>query len=89
MTYDLNRRIILFKKYYKFENISAVQSAYRMVFKEKTAPDGKVILNIVSTFEKTGWVSRPSKKSKEISEKRVEAKFQPIEFLGPTSLKPT
>ena len=64
MRYDLNRRIILLKIYYKFENISAVQSAYRVEFKEKKAPDRKVILNIVSTFEKTGWVSRSSKKKK-------------------------
>jgi hypothetical protein len=74
MKYDLKKRIFLLKNYYKFQSFAMVQSAYRVEFKSKIAPDRKVILNIVNTFEKTGSVSPIPPKHKEISETRKVAK---------------
>ena len=76
MFYTLKERLFLVKTYYKYENISAVQSAYRREFKTKQAPSHSVIKNIISRFEKTGSVTPTRTKAKETSKKRQEAKNQ-------------
>ena len=52
MKYDFQKRIFLLKNYNKFENISAVQRAYRTKYQNETAPSRSVIFNIVFVFEK-------------------------------------
>lgn len=76
MKYDLQKRIFLLKSYIKFENITAVQRAYRTKYKNENAPTYSVIMNIVSVFEKTGSVLPMSNKRKEPSKKRENTKNQ-------------
>ena len=56
MRLDLQKRVFLFKMYYKTASIKAVQRAYQAEYHYETAPTAKVIKNIVSKFEKHGSV---------------------------------
>ena len=76
MKYDLKIRIFLLKNYYEYKNMASIQSAYRVEYKEKIAPNHKVIRNIVSVFEKTGSVAHMPPKRKNPSQKREDAKKQ-------------
>lgn len=76
MLYDQKKRIFLLKMYYKTESIKAVQRAYQAEYKCKTAPSNRVILNIVSTFEKHGSVIGTTKNKRPTSQKREEVKNQ-------------
>ena len=42
----------MLKKFCEFKNIASVQSAFRAEYKTKIASKRKVIINIVSVFEK-------------------------------------
>ena len=55
--YDLQKRIFLLKRFYKFGSIVRVQREYCANFNEKIAPNHSTIRKIVSVFEKTGSVS--------------------------------
>ena len=64
--YELQKRIFLLKNYNKFENISVVQRAYRIKYRNEKAPSRSVILNIVFVFEKTASVApMPPKRKKQ------------------------
>ena len=64
----------MLKKYYEYKNMASIQSAYRVEYKEKIAPNHKVIWKIVSMFEKTNSVGHISPKCKNPSQKREDAK---------------
>ena len=70
MKYELQKRILLLKNYNKCENISVVQRAYRIKYKNEKAPSRSVILKIVLMFEKTGSVAPMPPKRKKQSKKR-------------------
>jgi hypothetical protein len=76
MLYDQKKRIFLLKMYYKTESIKAAQRAYQPEYKFKTAPSNRLIINIVSTFEKHGSVIWTTKNRRPTSQKREEVKNQ-------------
>ena len=76
MLYDQKKTHFLLKMYYKTESIKAVQRAYQAEYKCKTAPSNRVIINIVSTFEKHGSVIGTTKNRRPTSQKRKEVKNQ-------------
>ena len=86
----IKKRIFLLKMYYKTESIKAVQRAYQAEYKCKTAPSNRVIINIVSTFEKHGSVIETTKNRRHTSQKREEVKNQLETMIAdtyPTSTK--
>ena len=66
----------MLKFFYEFKSIAYVQSAFRVKYKTKIVPDRKVVINIVSVFEKTGTVAHMAPKRKEPNQKREDAKNQ-------------
>lgn len=76
MKYNIQERVFLVKKYYELKSISLVQRAFRTKYIKSDAPNGSVIRNIVSNFEKTGSVGHVPPKPKEPSRKRETAKNQ-------------
>ncbi len=76
MLYDLQKRVFLLKTYYKTASIKAVQRAYQAEYKCKTAPNEKVIKNIVSTFEKHGSIIGTTQNGRPTSKKREYVKNQ-------------
>ena len=66
----------MLKKYYEYKNMASIQSAYRVEYKEKIAPNHKVIRNIVSVFEKNNSVTHMPPKWKNLSQIREDAKKQ-------------
>ena len=66
----------MFKTYLKTDSFSETQRAYRIKFSSRTAPDHKVIKNIISTFEKSGSVVCKTKNRGPPSQKREDAKNQ-------------
>ena len=71
--YDVKKRIFLLKFFYEFKRMASVQSALRVEYKTKIAPDRKIIINIVFVLEMTGTVARLAPKR---SLKREDAKNQ-------------
>ena len=76
MKYDIAQRVFLVKKFYEFKQIISVQRAWRSEFPKTTTPGRSVIMNIISNFDKTGWVGHVSPKLKNPSQKREAAKIQ-------------
>ena len=76
MHYNLEKRVFLVKKFYQFGSYAPVQSAYRVQFGLKTAPDRRTIMNIIKVFEKTGSVLSPLQKNRKLQNKRELAKTE-------------
>ena len=76
MLYDLEKRVFLLKTYYKTSSPMAVQRAFKAKFRCKTAPNTKVIANIVKTFEKHGSVIGTTQNGRPSTKKREEVRNQ-------------
>lgn len=76
MKYDQKKRVFLIKMFYKLENITLVQRAFRSEYPKEDFPNGSTIKNLVSNFEKTGSVGHVAPKPKNPSQKREIAKNQ-------------
>ena len=76
MLYDKKKTHFLLKMYYKTESNKAVQRAYQAEYKCKTAPSNRVIINMVSKFEKHGSVIGTTNNSRPTCQKREEVKNQ-------------
>ena len=76
MKYDIKKRVFLIKQYYKLENITLVQRAFRREYPKQDFPTDSTIKNLVSNFEKTGSVGHVPPKPKNPSPKREMAKNQ-------------
>jgi len=72
LLYDIQKRVIFVKTYYKLECYTAVQRAYRAEYRCKVAPSTKIIQNIIAVFEKTGAVAKIPAKTKEPSQKLLD-----------------
>ena len=75
MKYD-QKTIFFIKQFYKLENITLDQRAFRREYPKEDFPNGSTIKNLVSNFEKTGSVGHVAPKPKNPSPKREMAKNQ-------------
>ena len=73
MNYKFEERMFLIKTYIKLENITSVQHAWRSKYKNLQAPSSKTIINMVSSFEKTGSVMPRMGRKPGATEKRKQA----------------
>ena len=76
MKYNLVQRVFLVKKVYELKEISLVQRAFRREYPKDRTPNYSVIKNILSNFEKFGWVAHVPPKHKNLGQKREMAKKQ-------------
>ena len=74
MQYSLQERIFLVKTYFEKKSIVAVQRAFKIKFKVKTAPFRLSIIAAVKNFEKNGSVTPVDPRKGVKSQKRMNAK---------------
>ncbi len=66
-------KIFMYNKYLVLGSTTLVQRAWRTKYKSKTAPNHSTILSVVNLFQKTGFVVKLNRKTRNNSQKRKDA----------------